>query len=332
MARITSEDLHSFPFSFYKPEKPLHNYNQVNLLAKRGVHNHGVFRRLCSCFQSVAFGEISAEHLAQIEAANITDPKDIFDVLALDDCWFPLSAKLNDARKITNWSQFCEAKKIPHDDIGSLVFDYALTVWFMLNKFVLDSVPIVEQRRVITIHLVGAETEADILPTFEILLGLLPEKTDLAIHMIGNNISIRLAEAHRKILVHSPEMDSNLLITLNTGLYNRDYYSGDAFKKSFPGGIPFGKAKPTVVMALNANLVGQETWIEAIKIMIEMKQKMLFTEPMEQGVLAVARNLPMLGGRLTLDYIANPFRAPCYIWKKDTNLPGWSNAFIGGMN
>ena len=140
MDRIVSGSLHSFPFTYYPENKPLANYNTVNMLVKHGVHNVGVFRRLCACYQNVPMGELYSESLKTLEDAKITDPKDIFNATGLAEIWYPLSAPLKNSRKIKTWKDLFEAKHAPFDDIAPFVLDHALTIWHFLNANILDNV------------------------------------------------------------------------------------------------------------------------------------------------------------------------------------------------
>jgi hypothetical protein len=110
------------------------------MLVKHGVHNVGVFRRLCICFQNVPMGDLYFETIKSLEAANITDPKDIFNTTGLEEVWYPLSAPLKTPRKIKNWKDLFEAKKVPFDDIAPFVLDHPLTIWHFLNTYILDDV------------------------------------------------------------------------------------------------------------------------------------------------------------------------------------------------
>jgi hypothetical protein len=181
------------------------------------------------------------------------------------------------------------------------------------------------------VHLLGAEVEADYMPAFELLVGLLPSKTRLAIHMIGPEISPRLEPSHRGMYFVSPERGTEVLLSLTSSVYTPEHYSGSVMTKESGGSLPFGKGTPDVVIILNGNLLGHESWVESIKLLVDEGQKTLVTEPMEQGIEAIARNLPALGAQLSIEPTPNPFKQPVYQYKKDTNLPGWSNAFISGF-
>ena len=140
MDHIVSMSLHDFPFTYYPQSKPLGNYNTVNTLVKHGVHNIGVYRRLCLCYQDVPMGDLFSETMTMIKDSKITNPKDIFNTSGLESGWFPLSAPLKNSRNIKNWKDLFETKGISFDDIAPFVLDNPMTVWHFLNLHILDSV------------------------------------------------------------------------------------------------------------------------------------------------------------------------------------------------
>ncbi len=179
-------------------------------------------------------------------------------------------------------------------------------------------------------HYLGVEAESDFLAVYEILLGLLPAKTDLAIHMIGPSVSQSIPPKYRYFAYKSKETDSNLVITLTSSLYTEALYSGKQICTDFPS-LTFGKGAPTAVIILNGLLLGYETWIPSIQLAITKRAKVFCTEGMEQNAHSVGRNLGNLGHRLSLPVAPNPFRQPVFQFKKDANLPAWSNGFLFGF-
>jgi hypothetical protein len=193
------------------------------------------------------------------------------------------------------------------------------------------------ERRRITVHLVGVEKEADLIPLFEVLLPLIPN-TDLCIHMIGNNVSKDIPPQQRAMMIQSAGNKSSVFVTLTTSFYTPQHLDATAFQ--VPGNVPpevlaqhnFGTDKPDLVIALNASLVVHQEWGQVVAMVAQSKTKMLITERVEQLCNAAEMNLPRLGTQLTVATHPNPFRQPLYDFKKDVNLPGWSNGFIMGIN
>ncbi|TPX67874.1 hypothetical protein SpCBS45565_g03449 [Spizellomyces sp. 'palustris'] len=331
MSRIDQENLHDFPFDYYNDKIQLHAYNQVNFLIHNDVHNVGVFRRLCHCYSQVPYGELAAQQLAQLQVANVQDPLERFKLFGLSMQLYPLSAPYPEGtnlRDIDSWKKFYELRNIPMSDPAALVLEVPMTLWHLINKYALDNIAEVEGRRQITIHLLGAEKEADLTALFEVLLSLLP-KTDIAVHMISPAISPRLPGPHATLGIRNETMGSTILITLRPGMYSPEQYSGEAYKTD---GLPFGTGKPDLVVIMNSGLLASPTWGPALKLLIENGQKTLMTEEMEHTAELIGKQLVQIGCPFTVEPVANPFRQPVFLWKKDTNLPGWSNGFIFGFN
>jgi hypothetical protein len=185
--------------------------------------------------------------------------------------------------------------------------------------------------------LVGVEKEADLFPLFEILLPFFP-KTDVCIHMIGNNISKDIPPQQRAMMLQSAANDSSVFITLTTSIYAPQHLDASAFQ--MPGDVPpeilekhnFGTSDPDLIICLNASLVVFPEWGQFLAMVVKSGRKLLVTEHMEQLCTAAEMNLPRLGSTLSVAAQPNPFRQPLFDFKKDVNLPGFSNGFIMGIN
>ncbi|KAJ3288744.1 hypothetical protein HK104_007993 [Borealophlyctis nickersoniae] len=331
MQRIEKEHLHDLPFTYYNSKTQLANYNQVTFLVHHNVHNVGVYRRLCGCYQEQPYGELVGEQIALLQANNITDAAARFSLLGLSMDLYPLSKPFGegvDVRKLSSWKDFYEARGLQMNNPAALVLEVPLTVWHLINKFVLDKIETKpDGRRYITIHLLGAEKEADLTPLFELLLAFLP-KTDIAIHMIGPALSERLRPEHATLGIRNETLDSTMLVTLRSGLYTPEHHTGAAYRAE---GLPMGTDKPDLVIAMNAALFATPTWSHTLQYLIQSKQRMAFTETMEQNVEVVKKNLAMIGAGLSAGPVVNPFRQPVWQYKRETNLPGWSNGFVFAM-
>ncbi|KAI8593401.1 hypothetical protein BDZ88DRAFT_404552 [Geranomyces variabilis] len=331
MQRIETEHIHDLPFDYYNEKKQLHSYNQVTFLVQKDVHNIGVFRRLCACYAQVGYGELAGQHIAQLQQQNIQDPLERFKLFGLSQALYPLSAAYPegfDVRSIDSWKTYYEVRGIPFDDPAALVLEVPMTVWHLINKYVLDDIkPGPDGRRSMTIHLAGVEKEADLSALFEVLLSLLP-KTDIVVHMVSPAVSPRLPPQHGTLGIRNEAMDSTIIVTLRNGLYSPQHLSGEAYKAE---GLPFGIGKPDAVIIMNSALLSMQSWLPTIKMLIDNKQKTLFTEQMEHTVDLIANQLATIGCPLTVPATVNPFRQPVLAWKKDTNLVGWSNGFIFGI-
>ncbi|KAI9199856.1 uncharacterized protein BJ171DRAFT_199257 [Polychytrium aggregatum] len=328
MARLENESLHNMPFTYYSSSaKHLSNYNQMPFLVNKERHNMGLYRRLCNCYNQFPFGELTGENAAQIQNNNITDPKAKFDTLALPDELYPLNKALPDdvdPRSVDSWQKYFEAKGLPFDSPVALILEVPLTIWHLLNTYYLKDKAIPEK---LTIHLIGVEKEADLIPLFEILTAFMPN-TKIVIHMIGPAISKRLRPEHRTYHFTSHTGKGSLSISLRPEMYIPPFLEGTAPEQEGSLAVE----KPDVIIGLNTAFLAYQTWIPSLKMIIDKKQPSLFTEGMEQALEQVNKNLPMLGGTLSILPQVNPFRQPLFQFKKDMNLPAWSNGFICGVN
>ncbi|KAI8911062.1 hypothetical protein EDD86DRAFT_204302 [Gorgonomyces haynaldii] len=337
MDHIKEWKLHDLPFDYYNNKTQLHNYNQVPFLASKNLHNVGLFRRLCGCFNNLGWGVLSGQMIAHFQQTQPT-PEGMFEVTGLPKDLFPLSKPFDekvDKTKIRSWKDYMEKRGYPLDSPAPLVLEVPLTIWHIINKFYMPKAPKLKdgERRQITIHLLGPEKEADLLPLFEALLPFFP-KTDLCIHMVGPNIAQDIPPQNRAMLLKSTANDSSIFISINPGIYSPEHHSAAAFKlpAEFPKellvGQNFGQEKPDLVIAMNAALLQYQEWAPTLKFMIEQDATLYVTERMENMAHGVASNIHMLGGKLTVPVEANPFKQPVLDFKKDVNLPGWSNGFL----
>ena len=195
---------------------------------------------------------------------------------------------------------------------------------------------LIAEKRKITIHLLGAEKEADLLPLFECLLPLIP-KTDIAIHMIGNAISQDIPPQQRAMCIRSISAESSIFMSITPSLYQPQHLDGTAF--ALPDNVPeevlasqnFGTGAPDLIIAMNAGLIMHQEWGPALQMIAASNKKFLVTERLEQFCIAAISNLPRLGAKLKFDTEPNPFRQPLYEFNKDVNLPSFSNGFMFGM-
>ncbi|KAI8998324.1 hypothetical protein BC832DRAFT_594934 [Gaertneriomyces semiglobifer] len=327
--RIEENNLHDFPFEFYNDKKPLAQYNLIATLIQKGIHNVGVYRRLCGCFADIPYGELAAQQIARAEANGITDPLERFKMFGLSPEWYPLSKPFAEdikVKDIDTWEKFYKARNIGMDDPAAFVLEYPMTLWHIINKHYVDKIQTNEDgRRQLTIHLAGAEKEADLCALFEVLLAFLP-KTDIAVHMVSPNLSDRVESHFLTRGVSNETAQSTILITMRKGIYGPQHLSGELYRNE---GLPFGTGKPDMVVAMNANLMMAQ-WGPTMQMLIANKQKTFITESMEHSVDVLMAQLKQVGIEVT-PLEVNPFRQPCFQWQKDTNLPGWSNAFIFGL-
>lgn len=184
-----------------------------------------------------------------------------------------------------------------------------------------------------TIHIIGAEKECDLLPLFECLLPFFP-KCHICIHMIGPEVSKHIEPAQRAIMLKSVSNDSTIFVTVQNGLYSPDHFSGVAFKlpKDFPTEMSnnnnFGQTAPDVVIAMNAALMAYPEWAQSLRTITEGGGELYVTDRMESTCYQTVHSLGMINSHSNVTIQTNPFRQPMIDFKKDVNLVGFSNGFI----
>ncbi|RKO96210.1 hypothetical protein CAUPRSCDRAFT_12097 [Caulochytrium protostelioides] len=322
-----------FPFTWSNEKQLLHAYNQVNFLTQRGIHNMGLWRRLCGCFQNRKWGELSAElrgtwgELSGADEAAKAQAR--FETLHLNAALFPLDkalAKAPDA--IHTWQDYYEAVGLPLDDPAALLLEVPLTLWWILRQHILPLVGsqlAARPNKRLVVHLAGAEKEADLLPLFDVLLALLPG-IQLCIHMVNPEMSANLTPAQAMYTSKSSVHGGSLTITLHRGVYGPEHASGEAFMTKGPA---------DVVVIMNAALYASPAWPPTLGVLYQQRSRgtrVVCTEPMEMNVAITLEGIRKLGvSGISLETRLNPFRQPVYQWKNNVGMPSYSNGFIWGL-
>ncbi len=329
MGSIESKKLHDFPFDFYKSTAPLQIYNAVIFLIREGLHNVGLYRRICHCYDKIPFGELTTEF--QNEMATLKSDKEKATFLGLPEEMYPLSKcvtdenlkKLGENAKIDQWEKAYTALGLPLSCPAALILEYPMTVYYMLTKYVFPKgVPTNEP---IEVHLPGAEKECDLVFLFEVLLAFLPAGVDLTIRMVGPSVSPNLKDDQRLYKFEDKDRKSKLTIHLVTGHYEKQHYSGEVFASEKDGNV---NKPPSAVFMLNPALLAHETWVPTIQFLMEAKAKIVITDVMEPNIELLRVNMMRIGFKMTEPHQVNPFRGPLHRWTPDCNFPGFSNGFI----
>ncbi|KAJ3126479.1 hypothetical protein HK098_007461 [Nowakowskiella sp. JEL0407] len=317
MQRVTEENLHDLPFTYYNKTKQLQSYNTALFLSNSNVHNRGVFRRLCHCFDNEPFGELGAQ-LDQIE-----DPNARFLELGVPNEMHPLNKAVPNPEKIDSWKKYYDVKGIPFDSPIALALESPLTLFHLINKFLIPKLDALKENEIrkLTIHMIACTYEADIIHLYEVLVGLLPN-TELTIHLFGPAISQRIEASETKYSFSNAEIKSKLIITIRHGGYTEQHLMGQ--------GEGLNGVKPNLIVCLNAPIIGPQSQMVPWKLMVECDVKCLLTTNIEASVMVLETGLMQkTGGRFAYGEktSVNPFRQPVQEFAQDLNLPSWSNGF-----
>lgn len=340
MLNADAKKLHDFPFTYYTPTKPLSSYNQVIHLVKTDLHNVGLYRRLCHCYEKVACGELSGESdslLSQLPSDNLDQQGELLGVPAefmpLNKIGFTAGKDVKEIRgKVLSWKQYYERVGLPLDSPLAMVLEYPLSIFHFLNTVF---IPKGDFPKKFVLHLLGVERELDLMHLYQVLLPLLPGMTNLEIHMIGTAASPRLAPHHRHYTFHSADdaKSTTLNIHVHTGTYDENHLAGKFGADAV--GVDTAhpeKHKPDGVIILNAAVMNFQTWVPTMKMLVAAKIKTVITEPMEPACEVIRRNFEAIGAVFTTPITTNPFRQPVLRFSPENNFPAFSNGFYFGIN
>jgi hypothetical protein len=137
MDRVKTLGLHDLPFTYYNKDKQLANYAIVQYLISKGVHNIGLFKRLCGCFQNQGWGELAAEMIGEFKQIAPT-PEKMFEISGLPQEMFPLSKAFPegfDISTIDSWKSYMDVRGYSFDNPAPLILEVPLTIWHIINKY-----------------------------------------------------------------------------------------------------------------------------------------------------------------------------------------------------
>lgn len=167
----------------------------------------------------------------------------------------------------------------------------------------------------IVIHLLGTEEELDNLLAFQLLMGLYPSK-QIIIRMFCPSIPKEF-QPTKSMVFTNPETRSKLSLYFYPDVYTAEDNAIDP--------------RIDLILAMNANLMGHQSWVDTIKYFVKERKTCFFTEAMEPQVDIAKKNLSNIGAVFKVDVELNAFRQPLNLWTPDTNLPGFSNGFLFGI-
>jgi len=326
MEKSATRSLDDFPFTFYntKNKRVFYDYNHVALLAHNYLHNIGLFRRLCPCFNQVPYGCLSLETLSALFKFG-DDLEKQAGALGVPEDFLPLPQEFNqsyDPKSINSWTDFYENRKLDFSSPLALALEYPMTVFYLMREYVLPKRK-EEMPKKVVIHLVGVENEADMIPIFPVLLGLFPG-LEISLFLIGPAIPEQIEVPSRRFTFESKGNRSRLTVTMVPGFYKAEYAAGLGLH---PAGNDDGP--PAAAFCLNAAFMAMPKWVEFADIMINARIRVVVTETQDYQVEAARKNIGQIGARMLNDESrVNPFRAPARIFSPDNHFIAFSNAYI----
>ncbi|KAK2156558.1 hypothetical protein LSH36_210g04069 [Paralvinella palmiformis] len=292
-----SEHLAALSFKFVKDTTDVnfHDRRLKQFLADHGVLNQGFWKWEYFEDEMPSFGELP------LEANSVVLPVESV-ILESPPADGPIPA-------MENWGDYYEWRGFHEDSPIAILMQWPLTVYCILKHHAPKKYPEIQQalekKETFTIHIVGVEKEADLVPLFW-ELGYLFPKINFNIVMIGNLISPK---------VNGKEQQGNRVkVTMVRTLYHK--YEGP---------------KPDLVIGFNAGLAAYSNWVDALRKLKMENLPVYFTDYCQYSVDCA--NFPIEGlgvGKMTKPAV-NPFRSPIRKYCEEHQMPWYSNAFIFGI-
>ncbi|KAI0228265.1 Zinc finger MYND domain-containing protein 15 [Lamellibrachia satsuma] len=208
---------------------------------------------------------------------------------------------------LRSWATYYEWRGFGFDSPIAALLQFPLTVYYIITLLPEQCADkpqeITSHEKQFTIHLLGVEQEAEMIPLFAELGVLLPDRK-LCITMIGPKLSRKL---HGKVI----EM-GNVKVTLHRGLYH-----------TFTCVIT-----PDVVIGLNAGLAAYPTWVDTLTSLSQSRTPAYFTDYCQYSCECSRLPLEALHLGTISEVEINPFRSPLRKYCEEHNMPWYSNAFV----
>lgn len=157
---------------------------------------------------------------------------------------------------LSGWMEFYAWMNLPFSSLLALLFHWPLTIYHILNNFLPtkgdQAILQILKRKLLSIHLIGVETEVDLLPVFKELDYLISHAVDeIVITMVGLNIS---PYVNGKKWLLSRRMSA----TVWRGTYHQFVEEAELSGAFSP---------PDLVIGFNVGFVAYPTWKKTLEIL-----------------------------------------------------------------
>ena len=107
-------------------------------MVRKKLHNIGIYKRICHCYNKIPFGDISAELTGYLEQSK--DNHEIqAEILGVPSFLMPLSKPFSDdtidLRSIDNWGKCYKALNLSINSPLAFVLETPMTIFHILNKY-----------------------------------------------------------------------------------------------------------------------------------------------------------------------------------------------------
>ncbi|KAF9589234.1 hypothetical protein IFM89_020672 [Coptis chinensis] len=275
-------------------------------LESMGLHQKGMWKRLCNCYSHCSFGLLPSK-------GGLSDSWG-----CLDDGEFPpdlpFSKRVRDGVSspiiLSGWSEYYNLRYLPLTSPVAAILSYPLTVYYVTMALSISSKNLLLSGREVIVHYLGPEGELDWMIAFTEIGHLLNGLGNMQIIMVGPEVPTNLSGSVSGI-------GSRVRVNLIRGIYQEEATY-----------LP----SPHVIVALNCRLESYASWGGALDLINSMNVPAFFTDQSEISCANAKQVLRGAGLHITHPVTPNPFRSPVRNQGPTSNLPSYSNAFLLGVN
>lgn len=272
-----------------------------------GLHQKGMWRRICSCYSHCPFGLLPARTGGHGESWG-----------GLNDGEFPPDEPFDAYHDgapslilLSGWPEYYNLRSLPMTSPVAAILSHPLTVYHTITAMAINCKNKLVKGRKVIVHYLGPEAELDWLPAFGEIGHLLNGSGSVEIFMIGPEVPGNLSGTTANL------SGGRVKVTLMRGLYQEE-------SPSLPSA--------DVVVALNCRLESNGGWGEAVETIKSLDAPAFFTDRSEVACAAAKQILRAAGLHITHPVTPNPFRSPVRDRAPSDNLPCFSNGFVFGVN
>ncbi|KAL5730807.1 hypothetical protein ACHQM5_003598 [Ranunculus cassubicifolius] len=275
-------------------------------LESLGLHQKGLWRRMCNCYSHCSFGLLPKK-------------SGVYDTWGgLDDGEFPsdlpfpkhLRDGISNPILLSSWSEYYTMRTLPFSSPVAAILSYPLTVYYITMALNISSKNLLLDGREVIVHYLGPERELDWMPAFAEIGHLLNGLGNIQIIMVGPEVPTNLSGTISGI-------SSRVRVNMIRGIYQEEATY-----------LP----PPDVIVSLNCRLENYSSWGGALDLIKSMEIPAFFTEQSEVSCANAKQVLRSAGLHITHPVTPNPFRSPVRNQGLSSNLPSYSNAFLLGAN
>ncbi|ELU03975.1 hypothetical protein CAPTEDRAFT_186827 [Capitella teleta] len=227
-------------------------------------------------------------------------------------------------KDLTSWAEYYQWRGLPETSPICILLQFPLTLYHIIrcclpkyreyimqpstNAQCLLTDPEVNSRisekKSLTVHLLGVEKEADLLPLFNELTVLLPN-LELNLHFFGPGLSKKV---HGRVHKHR-----SIKIILRRKLYHKSTLAASI---------------PDLVIGFNAGLAAYQSWQPTIECLKNTETPVFFTDYCRLSVDLSRKCLQSSRLGNLSDVTINPFYSPIREFNPEHLMPCFSNAFL----